>query len=174
MSDSFSMFDWLLLAISAYVLYAGITGKGRLYSVENIKEGMEEEFKQFSRKIYILLGIAMVINSGASLLRNAVYAYQEVTPATDTTAAVYEWVATKDLGVFSFLTPTAFNIISYVALAITLGLIVMLVVVMRKYVDKDAQAKKAAASGAAQKKASSSMPSSAFDFDDEDKTPPQK
>jgi len=111
----------------------------------------------------------MVINSGASLLRGALYAYEEVTPATDTAAAVYEWVAQKDLGSFAFMTPTVFNVISYVALAITLGLIVLLVVSMRKYVDKEAQAKKAAAAGTAQKKTPSSMPSSAFEFDDEEK-----
>ena len=159
------MFDWLLLAISVYVLYAGIVGKGRLYSVENIKEGKEEEFKQLSRKIYIFLGIAMVINSGASLLRSTFYTYQEVTPASGTTAAVYDLVATKDLGAFSFLTPTVFDIISYVALAVTLGLIVLLVVKMRKYIDKEAQSK--ASQGAA--KSASSMPSSAFNFDEEDK-----
>ncbi|MCE5188176.1 MAG: hypothetical protein LLF75_03180 [Eubacteriales bacterium] len=168
MTDSFAMFDWLLLAISVYVLYAGIVGKGRLYSVENIKEGQEEAFKALSRKIYIYLGIAMVINSGASILRSQLYTYQEVTPATDSAAAVYELVAKQDLGAFSFMTPTVFNIISYVALAITLGLIVLLVVKMRKYVDKDAQSKRAATSGAA-KKGTSSMPSSAFNFDDDEK-----
>ena len=168
MSSSFAMFDWLLLAISAYVLYAGITGKGRLYNVENIKEGKEQEFKDLSRKIYIYLGIAMVVNSGASLLRSTLYTYQEITPATDSAAAVYDMVATRDLGSFAFLTPTVFNIVSYVALAITLGLIVLLVVKMRKYVDKDAQAKKSTAASPA--KSSSSMPSSAFNFDEEDKT----
>ena len=76
-------------------------------------------------------------------------------------------VATKDLGAFSFLTPTVFNIISYVALAMTLGLIVLLIVKMRKYVDKDAQAKRAAAAGPA--KSGSSMPSSAFNFDEDEK-----
>ncbi len=162
------MFDWLLLAISVYVLYAGIVGKGRLYSVENIKEGKEEEFKKLSQKIYIFLGIAMVINSGASLLRSTFYTYQEVTPASGTTAAVYELMPAKDLGAFSFLTPTVFNVISYVALALTLGLIVLLVVKMRKFVDKDAQAKRSAAAGAT--KSSSSMPSSAFNFDEEDKS----
>ena len=166
MSSSMSMFDWLLLAISVYVLYAGIVGKGRLYSVENIKEGKEEEFKQFSRKLYIVLGIAMVINSGASILRNQFYAYQEITPATETAQAVYDWVKLKDLGAFSFLTPKVFDYISYAALAVTLGLIVYLVVVMRKYVDKTAQAKKTAAAKPA---GGSSMPSSAFNFDDEDK-----
>ena len=165
MSGSFAMFDWLLLAVSFYVLYAGIVGKGKLYSVENIKEGMEEEFKALSRKIYIFLGIAMVINSAASLLRNTFYAYQEVTPATETAKAVYDWVSLKDLGAFSFLTPTVFDIISYVALALTLGLIVLLVVKMRKYVDKNAQAK----SGQSAAKSASSMPSSAFNFDEEDK-----
>ena len=165
MSGSFAMFDWLLLAVSFYVLYAGIVGKGKLYSVENIKEGMEEEFKALSRKIYIFLGIAMVINSAASLLRNTFYAYQEVTPATETAKAVYDWVSLKDLGAFSFLTPTVFDIISYVALAVTLGLIVLLVVKMRKYIDKEAQSK--ASQGAA--KSASSMPSSAFNFDEEDK-----
>ena len=166
MSSSFAMFDWLLLAISGYVLYSGIVGTGKLYSVENIKEGKEEEFKQFSRKIYIYLGIAMVINSGASILRNMFYAYQEVTPATDSVAAVYDWVKLKELGAFSFMTPQVFDYISYVALAITLGLIVYLVVKMRQYMDKDAQAKKSAA---AKPGSGSTMPSSAFNFDDEDK-----
>ena len=166
MSGSFAMFDWLLLAVSFYVLYAGIVGKGKLYSVENIKEGKEEEFKQFSRKIYIYLGIAMVINSAASLLRNTFYAYQEITPATETAKAVYDWVTLKDLGAFSFLTPVVFDVISYVALALTLGLIVLLVVKMRKYVDKNAQAK----SGQGAAKPASSMPSSAFNFDEEDKS----
>ena len=165
MTGSFAMFDWLLLAVSVYVLYSGIVGKGKLYSVENIKEGKQEEFKALSRKIYIFLGIAMVINSAASLLRNTFYAYQEITPAAGTAKAVYGWVMIKDLGAFSFLTAPVFDIISYVALAVTLGLIVLLVVKMRKYIDKEAQSK--ASQGAA--KSASSMPSSAFNFDEEDK-----
>ena len=47
--------------------------------------------------------LRMVINSGASLLRNSFYAYQEITPATETVKAVYDWVMIKDLGAFSFL-----------------------------------------------------------------------
>ena len=89
----------------------------------------------------------------------------KVPPATETAKAVYDWVSLKDLGAFSFLTPTVFDIISYVALAVTLGLIVLLVVKMRKYIDKEAQSK--ASQGAA--KSASSMPSSAFNFDEEDK-----
>ena len=53
-----------------------------------------------------------------------------------------------------------------VALALTLGLIVFLVVKMRKYVDKTAQSK---SSQASPKQGGSSMPSSAFNFDEEDK-----
>ena len=167
MTGSFAMFDWLLIAVSFYVLYSGIVGKGKLYSVENIKEGMEEEFKALSRKIYIFLGIAMVINSAASLVRNMFYSYQEITPATETAKAVfgYKLIEGKSLGVFSFMSPIAFDIVSYVALGVTLGLIVLLVVKMRKYIDKEAQSK--ASQGAA--KSASSMPSSAFNFDEEDK-----
>ncbi len=168
MTGSFAMFDWLLLAVSVYVLYSGIVGKGKLYSVENIKEGMEEEFKALSRKIYIFLGITMIINSAASLLRNTFYIYKEVTPATETVKAVFEWtlVEGKSLGAFSFLTAGVFDIISYVALALTLGLIVLLVVKMRKYIDKTAQSK--AKQGPAAR-GGSTMPSSAFNFDEDEK-----
>jgi len=171
MTDTFSLFDILLLAISAYVLYAGITGKGRLYNVENIKEGMEEEFKSMTRKLYIVLGSIMIVNSGASLLRGALYSYEEVSAATDTTAAVYEWIAKKDLGSFAFLTPKVLGIISYVALGVTMALIVLLIVKMRKYTDKEAAAKKkAAASGAAcSRNGGCVLPKSAFEFDDENK-----
>jgi len=170
MTDSFSLFDMLLLAISVYVLYAGITGKGRLYNVDNIKKGMEEAFKSLTRKLYIALGIAMIINSGASLLRGVFYSYEEVTAATDSTSAVYDWVAQKDLGAFSFLKPKVFSIISYVALGITLALIVLLIVKMRKFTDKEAAAKKSESGSACNaRKGGCVLPSSAFEFDDLDK-----
>lgn len=165
MTGSFALFDWLLLAISVYVLYSGIVGKGRLYSVENIKEDKQEEFKAFSRKIYIFLGITMIINSGASLFRSSFYTYQELTPATETAKATGEWVASADLGAFSFLSAKVLDIISYTALALTLGLIVFLIVKMRKYIDKNAQAKRSGTT----KSSGSSMPDSAFNFDEDDK-----
>lgn len=167
MSDTFSLFDMMLLAIAVYVLYAGIVGKGRLYNAENIKEGMEEKFKSLTRKIYIFLGVAMVINSGASLTRGLLYS-QVLTEATDTTAAFYTWEPKVELGRFSFMTPTVFNIISYVALGITLVLIVFLVLKMRQFTDKDAAKKRAAESGKPQQSATT-LPRSAFEFDDEDK-----
>ena len=160
MTGSFAMFDWLLLAVSFYVLYSGIVGKGKLYSVENIKEGMEEEFRKFSQKIYIYLGITMIINSGATLLRNYVSPIDATT--TDATAVAQ----TIDLGAFSFLTPKVLNIISIAALILTLALIVLLIVKMRKYIDKDAQSKAKQSTAA---RSGSSMPTSAFNFDEEDK-----
>ncbi len=168
MTDSFSLFDMLLLAIAVYVLYAGIVGKGRLFSLENIKEGMAEQYIAMSRKFYIALGIFMLLNSGASLLRGVFY-QQVVTAATDTTAATAAWEAKMDLGNFAFMTPQVFNIISYVALGITLALIVLLAVLMRKYMDKDAAKKRAEASGAAPRQNPNALPRSAFEFDDEEK-----
>jgi hypothetical protein len=174
MTGSTSLFDLLLLAISVYVLYAGITGKGRLYTIENIKEGKETEFKALMRKLYIVLGILMTINSGASLLKGMYYTYQETVAATDTTGAVYEWVMTKDLGAFSFMTARAFDIVSWVALAFTLALIVVLVVFMRRYTDKEKEAAKksggSAGSAACARKGGCVLPSSAFEFEEDDKT----
>ncbi len=173
MTGTTSLFDLLLLAISVYVLYAGITGKGRLYAIENIKDGKEKEFKTLLRKLYVILGVFMIINSGASLVKSAFYTYQETVAATDTTDAVYGWVQTKDLGAFSFLTVRAFDIISWVALALTLGLIVVLIVFMRKYTDKSKEAAKksgGSSSAASPRKGGCVLPSSAFEFDDDDKT----
>lgn len=173
MTGSSSLFDLLLLAISVYVLYAGITGKGRLYTIENIKEGKEDEFKKLIQKIYIVLGIIMTINSGSSLLKSMFYTYQETAAATDTTSAVYGWVMTKDLGAFSFMTPLTFDIISWVALAITLAIIVVLVMFMRRYTDKDKEAAKrsGSSSGAScSRKGGCALPSSAFEFEDDEKS----
>ncbi len=166
-SGSLSLFDWLLLAMSVYVLYAGATGKGRLYSVENIKEDKQEEFKKFSQRIYIFLGITMILNSGTSILRSYIYPADATTGAAATTPQI-------DLGVFSFLTSSVLNIISIVALVVTLGLIVVLIVMMRKFVDKEAQAKAKSGQGSSSSCArggcNNTLPSSAFEFDDEEKT----
>ncbi len=176
MTNSSSFFDILLLAISVYVLIAGIRGKGRLFQVENVKKGMEEKLKSTSRKIYISLGVAMLINCASSLTSGLFYSYEEVTAATDTEDAVYQWVQTRDLGSFSFMTREVFSIISWVALAITMGLIVLLVVLLRKYVDKDAQ-KRASASGARQadpRQQGHTLPVSAFEFDEPEQTADRK
>lgn len=166
--NSMSLFDWIMLAMGAYVLYAGITGKGRLYVVENVKEGMEENLKKFSRLLYIILGIIMVVNSATSIVKYAFYAYQEVLPATDTAAAVYDWVAIKDLGSFSFLTVQVLDIIAYVFLGLCIACIVILIIGFRKMTDKNAKPKpKPEAQQAAQNQAGHVLPVSAFEFEEE-------
>lgn len=167
--DSFSLFDLLMVCFGVYVLYAGITGKGRMYIVENIKEGMEEKLKKLMRKLYIALGIVMIINAGATLVKNTFYAYEEVTPATETAQAVYEWVSKKDLGAFSFLTVKALDVISYVFLGISLVAIVLLFVFIRKMTDKNAprKAPDPAKGPEGARQAGHVLPVSAFEFEDE-------
>lgn len=58
-----SFFNIIMLAISLYVLYAGIVGKGRLYQADNIKEECKERFHSLMRKMFLGLGVVMVIMS---------------------------------------------------------------------------------------------------------------
>ena len=171
MTKAFSLFDAMMLAMGLYVLVAGIRGKGRLYAVGNVKEGMEEKLNKIMRWSYVILGIFMMINSGATILKSQFYAYQEVTPATDAAAAVYKWVATKDLGAFSFLTATVLDVIVYVCLALCLTGIVNLIIAMRKMTDKNAPPPSTgdpAKDAAAARQAGHVLPVSAFDFDEPD------
>lgn len=166
MFGAFSFFDIFLLAIAFYVILAGIRGKGRLFQVDNIKEGMEEEFRSVSRKLYVWLGIAMLINSAASLGRGLLYTSLEVSAATETQAAVYEWAPRYDLGAFSFLTVKVFDWITYIALGATIALLVVLIIKTRKYTDKEAAKAKAAAGAQTSRPAGHVLPVSAFEFDD--------
>lgn len=168
-----SLMDYFLLAIGVYVLINGIRGKGRLFAVENIKEGYEEKFKKTMRAIYLPMGILMIINGGFSLLKAYLYEYAEVTAATETTAAVYEW-ALKDgrsLGAFTFLTPEFFNILTYVFMGLVVAGVVVLIVLMRKMTDRNAPQKASSDDPDAQKRAERQaghvLPVSAFEFDDE-------
>lgn len=172
MGASFSMFDYILLAIGVYVLYSGISGKGRLYNVENLKEGMEKKFKSTMRKLYIGLGAVMSLNAGASLLKTGFYEMKEITAATETAKATYDWVLQegKSLGAFSFLTPKALDIITYVLLGLSMALIVLMIIAIRKLTNKPAPGQgKSSAQGGARSSCQSGhiLPTSAFDFDDE-------
>lgn len=171
MGASFSLFDYILLGIGLYVLYAGITGKGRMYNVENLKEGMEQKFKSTMRKLYIGLGIVMSLNAGASLLKSGFYELKEITPATDTVKATYDWALQngKSLGAFSFLTPTALDIITYVLLGLSLVLIVLMIIGIRKMTNKPvpgSQNQSGAKSAQAANQAGHALPVSAFEFDE--------
>ena len=175
MGSTFSMFDYILLAIGVYVLYSGISGKGRLYNIENLKEGMEEKFKSTMRKLYIGLGVVMSLNAGASLLKTGFYEMKEITAATETAKAVYAWVLQdgKSLGVFSFLTPNVLDIITYVLLGLSMALIVLMIIAIRKLTNKpgtggaQGQGKSGQGAGQQARQAGHTLPVSAFDFEDE-------
>lgn len=174
MDSSFSLFDYLILGMGIYVLVAGIRGKGRLYQVENIKEGMVEKFISIMRRLYIGIGAVMTINGLLSVARYTLYTLVEVTPATDTTAAVYDWVPKAESGFWSFLTIPVIQVLAYICTALSLAGIVFLIVITRKMTDKEAAAKQAAAARAGStspNQAGRILPVSAFDFDDEPETP---
>lgn len=57
------LFIIFLLAIAAYVLYAAIVGKGRLYNAEFIKEELKAKFHKVLRLLYLTLGIVMLLET---------------------------------------------------------------------------------------------------------------
>lgn len=157
------MFDLLLLAMGAYVLFAGVTGKGKLYATENVKKGMEEAFRKAMRKIYLALGIVMVLNSVFSLLMSWLYTAQ-LTEATDTAAATVEYVLNvADLGFWSFLTPTVLMTLTYVCMGLIVALIVLMVIKLRKFTDRKAPQAASAQQG---RQAGHILPVDAFEFDE--------
>lgn len=158
-----SLFDMLLLAMGVYVLVAGITGKGKMYTADNIKKGMEEKFKKTLRILFLCLGIFMILNSVSSLLMGMLYTSQVVQEATETTAAVYEVVPAVELGGWSFLTPELLTTLMYVFMGVTIALVVALIFIIRKFVDKNAPRQR---QGNDPRQAGHVLPVDAFEFDD--------
>ena len=125
---------------------------------DNIKEGMEKKFKSTMRKCYTGLGIVMLLNSCVSFLQSYLYTVKDG-----------EVVAKQDLGSWAFLTPTLFNVLIYVFLGLTIVGIVLMAVLMRRFVDKEAEKRARTESDPrAQRQAGHTLPVDAFDFDDED------
>lgn len=151
------LFDLLLIAMSGYVFISGIIGKGKLFDIDNIKEGKEEVFHKTARKLYTVLGIAMLVNSISSLALTELYTYDENYQLT---------VPLYDLGDWAFLTPGLIKGISYAALAIMIGLLVVLGIFMSKVTDRNAPSKKKEgnSSRTSGKREKVVFPSSAFDF----------
>ena len=169
--DTMSMFDYIMLAMGVYVLIGGIRGKGRLYTVENIKEELVEQFVKTMRKLYIALGAVMTLNGLVSVAKSMLYDYVEVSPATGATTAAYDYVPKQDLGAFSFLTIPVINIIMYVCTGLAIAGIVVMIIITRKMTDKDAAAKRAAQqaeSAAANPQAGHTLPVAAFDFSEDE------
>ena len=153
------LFDLLLIIMSFYVLISGIRGKGKLYQVDIVKEGKEELFYKTVRKIYIALGIAMVINSLSSLLLTELYTYDD---AYQLTVPLY------DLGDWAFLTPKLIKGISMAALIVMIALLVVLGIFMSKVTDRNAPPKKKEGAPRNGTKEPVFFPSSAFEFEAEE------
>ena len=160
------LFDLILIGMSVYVLVSAILGRGRLFQLDNLKEGMEEKFYSGARKLYLGLGTAMLINSIFSLLLTELYTYDD---AYQLTVPLY------DLGKWSFLTPGLIKTITYIALAAMIGLLIWLGVFMSKVTDRNAPPKKNGSSTSRNPRAKKEivkLPSHAFDFDSfEDEAP---
>lgn len=163
-----SLFDLLLLGLGIYVLVAGITEKGKLYAADNVKEGMEEKFKSAMRKVYLALGIVMLLNGIASMLMSLLYEPKTLQEATETAAAVFEMVPKFDLGAWSFLTYKLLTTLTYIFMGFVVALIVVMIIVLRKLTER-----KAAPAGSAQnsRQAGHILPVDAFDFDEEEPAP---
>ena len=86
------LFDLVLMAMAVYILIGGISGKGKLLKADNIKEGKEEEFKKYSRILYIVLGCTMLLHSLSTTVQNLLYVYdpeaQDFRPALQACSAI--------------------------------------------------------------------------------------
>lgn len=58
--QSMSVWDIIILGIGLYVLFLGITGKGKVYEAEFVKEGMELNYKRLIRICCIIISVCMV------------------------------------------------------------------------------------------------------------------
>lgn len=165
-----NLFDWLMLAVAVYILFCGITGKGKgFYQMDGVKEGCEKKLRKFMQRDYIFIGVTMLINAASMLTRGFLYEQVQV---ADT--AKYEWVAKTDLGAWAFLTPKLLNNISYAGLILCLAGIFGMVIMIRKNTDKEAAEKarreRAEAAGRTSGGTAGSgghiLPTAAFDFDE--------
>lgn len=58
--QSMSVWDIIILGIGLYVLFLGITGKGKVYEAEFVKEGMELNYKRLIRICCIIISVCMI------------------------------------------------------------------------------------------------------------------
>lgn len=58
--QSMTVWDIIILGIGLYVLFLGITGKGKVYEQEFVKEGMEEVHKRLIRICCLLISVCMI------------------------------------------------------------------------------------------------------------------
>ena len=164
-------FNIIIAAGAAYLIISGIRGKGKLFEIQNAKEGCREKLVKWLRILYIIVGIAMLFNTLGSIVSTYAYEYVETQAATETTQAVYELQQKADLGSFSFLTYNVLRIVSLTAFGISIAALVAVFILFNKMTDRNAP-KKAANQGGKeqaqgyQTKTGEFMPASAFDFDE--------
>ena len=68
-----TFFNIIMLAISLYVLYAGITGKGKLYAADNVKDEYADKFPKVLRKMFLALGVVMLLMSACNFAPGLLY-----------------------------------------------------------------------------------------------------
>ncbi len=72
------LFPILLLAMSIYVLYGAITGKGKLYSMENIKDESKDKVRKILRSVYFALGALILLMALTNFLQGVLYSSPEI------------------------------------------------------------------------------------------------
>lgn len=161
------LFDLLLIAMGAYVLFAGVTGKGKLYNVDNLKEGMEVKFKKTMRVLFIVIGLSMLLNSLSAVCKNLLYDYSVVSGSVEANDAVYDFVLKEGMEQWNWATPTLFDVLVYIFMGISVVTIVLMVIAIRKMTDKNAPSKaKQEANAQAARQVGHTLPVDAFDFDE--------
>lgn len=58
--QSLTAWDIIILGIGLYALYLGISGRGKIYESEYIKEGMDKKYKLVTRICCILVALCMI------------------------------------------------------------------------------------------------------------------
>lgn len=152
------LFDLILMAMAVYILIGGISGKGKLLKADNIKEGKEEEFRKYSRIVYIVLGCVMLIHSATTSVQNLLYVYDPESQSI---------VAATDSGLANAISYDLLRVISIIFFALTIIALIVLIVLMRKYTDKE-KAKQKASGTQNERQKGHILPVDAFDFDEEE------
>ena len=77
------LFPVLLLAMAVYVLVAAISGKGRLFQMDNIIEEAKPKYHKYTRALYFCLAAIMILLALVSFLQSALYNQLASYRATD-------------------------------------------------------------------------------------------
>ena len=155
------LFDLVLMAMAVYILIGGISGKGKLLKADNIKEGKEEEFKKYSRILYIVLGCTMLLHSLSTTVQNLLYVYDP---------EAQDFVAASPTGLASVFSYQFLRVISITFFALTIAALVVLIILMRKYTDPE-KAKQQGRAPVNERQKGHILPVDAFDFDEEEEVP---